>query len=102
MECLAVSDQVIEETINECRFSESDIATDEDDASMALLRLVKRSAECIALLFTTYDVVRTAIGYGADNARGRLIVHRPHGSDESVPRFRNGLDVSVIAGLLIE
>src|SRR5262245_927109 len=102
MECLPVADQVIKEGINQGRLSKSDIATDADNTSMSVLRLVKCAAQCIAFQLTTYDVMRTAIGHVADDPCRRLIVHCPHWRDESVTRLANCFDVSVIAWLFIQ
>ena len=102
MECLPIADQVVKEGVNKRRLSQPKIAADADDTSMPLLRLVKGAAQCIAFQFTTYDVMRTAIGYGADNPCWRLIVHRPYWSNESVTGLGDGLDVPVIAGLFVE
>src|SRR5499426_2974966 len=102
MECLPVADQVIKEGINKGRLSKSDIATDADNTSMSVLRLVKCAAQCIAFELTTYGVMRTAIGHTADDPCRRLIVHCPHWRDESVTRLGNCFDVSVIAWLFIQ
>src|SRR5262249_40850409 len=101
MERMPIADQVVQESVNKSRLSQSKIAADADDPSMPLLRLVKDEAQCIALQFTTHDLMQTAIGYRANNTCRRLIVHRPYWSDESVTGLGDGLDVPVIAGLLV-
>jgi hypothetical protein len=102
MERLPIADQVVKESVNKSRLSQSKIAADADDTSMPVLRLVEGAAQCIALQFTTHGVMQTATEYGANNPCRRLIVHRPYWSDESVTRLGNGLDVPVIAGLFVE
>src|SRR5215510_7912519 len=102
MERLPIADQVVKESVNKSRLSESKIAADADDTSMPYLGLVKRAAQRVSFQFTTYDAMRTAIGYASDNPCGRLVIHRPYWSDESVTGLGDGLDVPVIAGLFVE
>src|SRR6185369_5795032 len=68
---------------------------------MALLRSVISLAQYVALCLSADDADRTGRGFSYDSCR-RLIINNSYRRNKPVTGFGDGLDISVVARLLIE
>src|SRR5436190_8785465 len=69
---------------------------------MAFLRQVERAAELLPFAFAAHDMVPGTVRSLAKGACRRLVLDAPHRSNKPIACFGNGLNILVVAWLLIE